>query len=557
MFGRLKNIFRSVADFFKMLFDPIQEFVENIAESPNTLLNPLGQSLDKLNNEISMLIIENAKTPFQGLQIIDALGERLEIAVKAWANLTQAEQQTSKTKLIELLAQAIKNDKPLTDGALLEITESMMEFLPQSPAKKGPLTKLEEAGRKIVEILSANIESGKNKAKDAMESLGNTMMTTLDNTLNSSTADVLSRFFKHLGMDEAITTINKVIATIYNLQYSGLGNSINEVTGGLLENVTGGIQAILGGKIGDLSGIITTFGTAIGADLTGLAAALGPIGIAIGAITTAFTLFGDQKWFQDLTGPIVEHFKGIWEWVTNLFAPIGDMLAGIMPTLGKILLYILKSTSILSPLFAGLRIVFSVVFAVLKKIGEVAKDIFDPISKQFKQIRETFREAFEPLREAFNAVWEAFKPLIDFGLESFVKVVLFPLKLMAIILTPIVKALALVIEKISSFFRAIADFIKGIANTIENVVNKFTEREPWWKRWFEPKEETTPTTNLVENGTSNFDSFKTTVGEKKDTSTKSSGAMNQNNTFNIQSSDPEKVWRFIERKLDLEALKSR
>lgn len=571
MFGRLKNIFRSVADFFKMLFDPIQEFVENIAESPNTLLNPLGQSLDKLNNEISMLIIEKAKTPFQGLQIIDALGERLEIAVKKWANLTQAEQQTSKTKLIELLAQAIKNDRPLTDGALLEITESMMEFLPQSPAKKGPLTKLEEAGRKIVEILGENILKAKNKAQDAMEAVGESITSTLDKTLNSRTADVLSKFFKQLGMGGAIDQINKVLAAIYDLNESDImknfrdnidgtvGGEMGGKAGDLISNIVQGLQRVLGGSIGDLSGIISTFGVAIGTDLSALAAAAGPIGIAIAAITTAFSLFGDQKWFQDLTGPIVEHFKSIWKWVTDLFAPVGDFLAGIMPTIGNILSFILKSTSILNPMFAGLRAVFTIVFAVLKKIGEVANDIFDPIAKQFKEIRDAFRSAFEPVRDAFSELWEAFKPLIDFGLDTLVRVVLFPLKMIAVVLSPVIKFLAFIVEKLSSFFKAIADFIKGITSTIEKVVNAFTkDKTPWWQKIFQPKEETkAASTNLMENGTDNFDSFKTVAQQRTQNVTSAGNTINQNNTYNIQSDDPEKVWRFIQRKIDLEALKSR
>ena len=513
-----------------------------------------------------------------------------------YSGLSEAEKKVYQTSIVDMIAKALSDDT-LIQEEMSNIAEGIMLYLPQSPAKKGPLTKLEEAGRKIVEILGVNIEKGKNKAKDAMESLGNTIMTTLDNTLNSKTAYVLSKFFKHLGMDEAITTINKALETIYNLQDSELGNSINKATDGLLGNITGGIQAILGGNIGDLSGIITTFGAAIGADLTGLAAALGPIGIAIAAITTAFSLFGDQKWFQDLTGPIVEHFKSIWKIVTDLFAPVGDFLAGIMPTIGNILSFILKSTSILNPMFAGLRAVFTIVFAVLKKIGEVAKDIFDPIAKQFKEIRDAFRSAFEPVRDAFSELWEAFKPLIDFGLDTLVRVVLFPLKMIAVVLSPVIKFLAFIVEKLSSFFKAIADFIKDITSTIEKIVNDFTkDKTPWWQKIFggifapkttnieeAPTPKVTPiiekkednplfTTqgfdtnqtletqefgvqNLMKFGTKNFSG----MSEESGTSyNNENSTVIFNNTFNISgSNNPEAIWRFIKGKLDLEALRSR
>lgn len=561
MFNNLKNIFRGVADFFKILFNPIQAFASGLT----TQFDELDKRRDEFVGQVALQdlndLIESAViVPTDADRIIKALGDETYSQLAAlYDSMGNGLKGRFETDLMEILAAHILDNKPLTDNAIEKITESMMEFLPQSPAKKGPLTKLEEAGRKIVEILSINIVKGKNKAKDAMEALGNTIMATLDNTLNSKTAYVLSKFFKHLGMDEAITTINKALETIYNLQDSELGNSINKATDGLLGNITGGIQAILGGNIGDLSGIITTFGAAIGADLTGLAAALGPIGIAIAAITTAFSLFGDQKWFQDLTGPIVEHFKSIWKFATDLFAPVGDFLAGIMPTIGNILSFILKSTSILNPMFAGLRAVFTIVFAVLKKIGEVAKDIFDPIAKQFKEIRDAFRSAFEPVRDAFSELWEAFKPLIDFGLDTLVRVVLFPLKMIAVVLSPVIKFLAFIVEKLSSFFKAIADFIKGITSTIEKVVNAFTkDKTPWWQKIFKPKEETkAASTSLMENGTNNFDSFKNVVQQSTPNVTSAGNTINQNNTYNIQSDDPEKVWRFIQRKIDLEALKSR
>ena len=61
----------------------------------------------------------------------------------------------------------------------------------------------------------------------------------------------------------------------------------------------------------------------------------------------------------------------------------------------------------------------------------------------------------------------------------------------------------------------------------------------------------------MENGTNNFDSFKNVVQQSTPNVTSSGKTINQNNTYNIQSDDPERIWRFIQRKIDLEALKSR
>lgn len=561
MFNNLKNIFRGVADFFKMLFKPIEDHFARM----NGELDKLQAKTDTVRGTMAVqsdlykIFEANVKTPDQLQQIIEALGERFVIASEKWIDLAPTEKALAQSRIVAVLADQIRDGKKIADDAMEYITEQMMLFLPQSPAKKGPLTKLEEAGRKIVEILSVNIEKEKNKAKDAMETLGNTIMTTLDNTLNSRTADVLSRFFKSLGKDEAITEINKVLAAVYNLQNSELGNSINEVTGGLLGNITSGIQAILGGKIGDLSGIITTFGAAIGADLTGLAAALGPIGIAIAGITAAFALFGDQQWFQDLTGPLLNSLGEIWDMFTAIFKPVGDLLSNIAPAIGEAIPKLLKALIMANPIIGGLSRTVQTVYKWLDRILKVAKDIFDPIAKQFRKIRDAFRSAFEPIQEAFSELWEAFKPLIDFGLDTLVRVVLFPLKMIAVVLSPVIKLLAFIVEKLSGFFKAIADFIKGITSTIEKVINDFTKgKTPWWQKMFQPKEETkAASTSLMENGTNNFDSFKNVVQQNTPNVDSAGKTINQSNTYNIQSDDPERIWRFIQRKIDLEALKSR
>ncbi len=613
-----------------------------------------------------------------GMKIITGIGgKNIDIANKVYTALSDAEKVAMQTSIVEAIAKALSNTTKI-DDEMESLTSEIMSFLPQSPPKQGPLKKLFDSGIKIVQILRDGIESGKGQAQEVMESLGESMTKTLDTTLNQQTAYVLSRFFKALKMDKAIGDINNLLKTLYALERSDIGKAINAGTDNVLTKIVGGVQSVLGGKIGDLSGIITTFGTAIGADLTGVAAALGPIGIAIAGITAAFAIFGDQQWFRDLTNPILEELSKVWDIVSSIFKPIGEIVSAIAPALGKALVFALKAIVFMNPIIMTLVTGAKVLFKTINRVFEGAKKVFAPMKKIIDSVFKPLENAFEPLRVAFSELFEVIKPLIDSGLDAIISVILIPLKILATVLTPIVKVFASIIEKIAGAIKGIADVIKWVIEKFQEVLGSIKgatkEKKPWWSFLFpaidriveyenpekpieiqnlspvktsnvieekpvlvpvankveekpivvqtinkteekpivistvnnaverpivvptvnkvEEKPIAVPTANrieerpitvrivsnieekpivvpiaskgseepignsIVKNGTNNFKGFFAPAEHKESRSDSKSQVVVQN-TFNIQSDDPERVWRFIQRKLDLEALKSR
>lgn len=512
-----------------------------------------------------------------------------------YSELSEAEKRVYQTSIVEMIAKALSDDT-LIQEEMEHIAEGIMLYLPQSPAKKGPLRRLFESGQKIVGFISSGIVSVASEGQKAMETLALGMTDTLESNLNTQTNVVLSRFFKSLNMSGAINDINAFLRSIYALESSPIGQTINEATSGALTNVVGLIQSVLGGKIGDLSSIISGFGMAMGVDLAGLAAIAGPIGIAIAAVTTAFTLFGDKQWFKDLTDPIIETLKSVWEIVVSIFRPVGDFLSNIAPVIGQTMSVLFKATVLMHPIIMSMVMIIKLAFNLINRVFSVVKKIFKPIKEAIEEIMEAFGNMFEPIKESFGSIWEALKPIIDFGIDSIIEVILIPLKALVAILTPIVKAIAWVVNLISSFFKSIADFINNIVGVIANVYNKLTgkndflgteeEKVPWWQRIFggifAPKIEqieeapATPKVNfiikekeenpifepqdfgtqsLMEFGTKNY----TGISEESGSSYNSGGgAVVINNTFNINgSNNPELIWRFIKGKMDLEALRSR
>lgn len=511
-----------------------------------------------------------------------------------YSELSEAEKRAYQTSIVEMIAKALSDDT-LIQSEMESIAEGIMLYLPQSPAKKGPLRKLFESGKKIVGFISSGIMSVASEGQKAMETLALGMTETLDNNLNTQTNVVLSRFFRSLNMSGAINDINTFLRSIYSLESSPIGKTINEATSGALTNIVGLIQSILGGKIGDLSNIISGFGMALGIDLSGLAGIAGPIGIAIAAITTAFSLFGDKQWFKDLTDPIMQTLRSVWDIVVSIFEPIGEFLSNIAPAIGQALNVLFKIGVMMNPMIVTMVTILTLAFNLMNRIFAVAKKIFKPITDMIDEIRETFGTMLEPLKEAFSSLWEALKPLIDFGLDSIIEVILLPLKSLVVMLTPVVKAIAWVVNLISSFFKSIADFINKIVEFISNVYNKLTgknyffnsgeEKVPWWQKIFggifAPKkntieEATTPNvTPIVEKieenptfapqefgaqsimqfGTKNFKEMSL---DTEPADNVGGNTVIFNNTFNINgTSNPEQIWRFIKGKLDLEALRSR
>jgi len=453
----IKNYIRTLEQKFLGISTPTGEFSVQIDLTPKVTINP---------EQVFPKVVEDMQNTIKDISFTDiAMGAGLapsafvELAktvgmsnIIKWdkfiSGLEGAELAAKQTSIVSMIASAIDENGNIANGAMERLASGLIAYLPQSPAKVGPLRGLSKVGKAIVGIISTGIKTSLSKAADVMAELGSKMKTTFEEEMKKPLNVTLGSFLKNLGLSSAIKDINDLI---------GMINTFSETP------IAKGIDEQLGGKV---SGFLSTLSTVMGGETAALAATLGEAGMILSAVitgvNTAYKLFGKEKWFRDMVGPAEKELKRLYSDVKEFFSPLTELFKSIAPFIGKMLSLLVQFS-----LVNQFKVLFTTakwLFTFIQKVFKAIEKTFEPLRKTFREVKRLLDDTFERLNTAWKALWESIKPLFDAGLDLVIETLIIPLKIVAALLTPIVSGIAWVAEKIAKFVNEIVDIIYKIAN---------------------------------------------------------------------------------------------
>lgn len=452
----IKNYIRTLEQRFLGISTPTGEFNVQVDLTPKVTVNP-EQVFPKVIEDMERafkgttfteIALEAGLTPSAFVDFTKKVGTP---TILKWdkfiSGLEGAELAAKQTSIASMIADAIDENGNIAEGAMERLASGLIAYLPQSPAKVGPLRGLSKVGKAIVSIISTGIKTNLSKAADVMAKLGSKMKATFEEEMKKPLNVTLGNFLKNLGLPEAIRDINDLI---------GMLNAFSEAP------LAMGLDDQVGGKI---SGFLSTLSTIMSGETAALAATLGQAGMIISGvmagINTVYKLFGKEKWFRDMVNPAEKELKKLYNEVKKLFKPLTDLFKTAAPFIGQLLVMFMKVA--FANQFKTLLETAKWVFGFIQKVFEAIERTFEPLKRTFSAIKKMLDDTFGRLNDAWKTLLDSIRPLFDAGLNLVIETLIIPLKIVAALLTPIVNGIAWVVERVSRFLNWIAEMIYKIA----------------------------------------------------------------------------------------------
>jgi len=345
----VKNAFSKV----KKGFEAVGERVASVFAEPSR-----GEAWDEVSDKLASL-----KDRWVVLASVErTYGKSLETM---FAQATPEQASKAGGKLIEAIAQGMDANGKLLPGTLVKILQIVDEYLPHSPAKRGPLARLGEVGPGFIQTISKGLEQKKNELIKAGQDTAYNLKTAFEEEAKKPMGDVMTTFLSNIGLGDATKVAKDFWGQFTGFLQSDVGKQVDSALGGIL---SGSVQMIA-----------SVFGGPAGATIAGS---------LMSALNVAFKLFGKQKWFKQAIYPIQKAFKDVWRDLRKPFRELQEALAPLLKIGSKFLAILVKlganvieSMDILSWIFNAMKSALNAIWKVIKPIADAVGNFVSFVAK--------------------------------------------------------------------------------------------------------------------------------------------------------------------------------
>ncbi len=339
------------------------------------------------------------------------------------ASPEQAEQAGQ--ALIETIAQGIDQRGYLLPGTLAKILKIVDEYLPHSPAKRGPLSTLGEVGPGLISTITEGIVESSPKLIKTTEGVTAKLRTAFQDEMKKPLPEVAKTFAKNLGISDMFDTLKGAWEGFTGFLKSQAGQKLDQALGGALSNAVGMIASVFGGPV---AGQIAQ--------------------TAMGAINAIFAVFGKQPWFKKAMYPFKSELRRAWK---DLQKPFKDLMQALSPLLqiaGKFLAILVKigAAAFLKPFIRSLELVTKLLEPILTPLTDFLSWLADALDK-ILGVFEGLTDIGNVLKTILTIMWNALK-----GIFSVVK--------------PITEAVGSFVNFVAKILSAVGGWVGGIIRGI-------------------------------------------------------------------------------------------
>jgi len=378
----VKNAFSKV----KKGFEAVGERVASVFAEPSR-----GEAWDEVSDKLASL-----KDRWVVLASVErTYGKSLETM---FAQATPEQASKAGGKLIEAIAQGMDANGKLLPGTLVKILQIVDEYLPHSPAKRGPLARLGEVGPGFIQTISKGLEQKKNELIKAGQDTAYNLKTAFEEEAKKPMGDVMTTFLSNIGLGDATKVAKDFWGQFTGFLQSDVGKQVDSALGGIL---SGSVQMIA-----------SVFGGPAGATIAGS---------LMSALNVAFKLFGKQKWFKQAIYPIQKAFKDVWRDLRKPFRELQEALAPLLKIGSKFLAILVKlgAAVFIKPLLKSLQLIAEILSPIITPVIEFLTWIDEALSNLIDWLNNVIESMdilswiFNAMKSALNAIWKVIKPIAD------------------------------------------------------------------------------------------------------------------------------------------------
>jgi len=387
-------------DVLKKILDGVLGFFRKIGEGIKSIFGDARAEVDQTTARLAAVKVSEQLSKIQNSGLILASIQRTFGKSLEQMFLAASPEQASKAgeKLIEAIAQGMDKSGRLLPGTMAKILAIVNEYLPHSPAKRGPLSTLDQVGPGMIETIVKGLEAKKNELIKQGQSLAYQWRFAFEQEAQQPLGDVATEFMSNIGLGDAA----KAARDFWN-QFTGF---LESETGKQLDAALGGILS------GSVQMIASAFGGPAGATIAGSIMA---------GLNVAFKLFGKQRWFKQAFAPLQRAFRDVWRDLRKPFRELSKALEPIMRSLGKLLSVFVKlgAAAFLKPLIEFLSVIANILSTILMPVIDFLNWISNALSNLADWLSgmidatSFFGSLLSMIRNALAAIWKIIKPIAD------------------------------------------------------------------------------------------------------------------------------------------------
>ena len=165
VFSGLEKIIAGAFNFIVKKWSNFINWFQNIKIDPAAILTGISNWWNKVKTGLSEINWNKAFPDFLPMpELPNPISD-----IRSWLNKITSE--LSKVDFGSALKTAINNTMDMLPGWMQGMAKKIMNYLPQSPAKEGPLSSLDKVGPGLVNTIGKGIKKSKNTISDTMNDL--------------------------------------------------------------------------------------------------------------------------------------------------------------------------------------------------------------------------------------------------------------------------------------------------------------------------------------------------------------------------------------------------